>query len=324
MNIRPRLTTVATAFGIFALVPLAAQAHRAWMLPSSTVVSGNNAWVTIDAASSNDLFYFDHNPMRLDNLKVFAPDGSAVEAQNKATGKYRSTFDVQLNKPGTWRISNINDQVNANFKVGTEEKRARGTMESVRKEIPANATNVSVSRNQSRIDVFVTSGKPTTTVLKPTGSGLELVPITHPNDLVAGEKASFTLVMDGKPVAGIPVTVIPGGIRYRDQLGEIKVTTGADGKFSVTWPEAGMYWVNTSYPASADDDEDDHGPQAAPRAQGAANQAAGGQGARGPGAGGAGAGGPGAGGGRRQQEGGTLDAPSRRSSYTATLEVLAP
>jgi uncharacterized GH25 family protein len=317
MNIRPRLTTVASV-GILALLPLAAQAHRAWMLPSSTVVSGDRAWVTIDAASSNDLFYFDHNPMRLDNLKVFAPDGSAVEAQNKATGKYRSTFDVQLDKPGTWRISNLNDQVNANYKVGTEEKRARGTMESVRKEIPANATVVSVSRNQSRIDVFVTSGKPTSTVLKPTGSGLELVPVTHPNDLVAGEKATFTLVMDGKPVAGIPVTVIPGGIRYRDQLGEIKVTTGADGKFSVTWPEAGMYWLNTSYPASAED-EDDHGPQPAARPQGAANQGAGNQAA-----GAQGAGGPSAGGGRRQPEGGTLDAPSRRSSYTATLEVLAP
>jgi hypothetical protein len=183
MNHRNRLRfAVAAAIGAAAMLPLAAQAHRAWMLPSSTVVSGNNAWVTVDAASSNDLFYFDHNPMRLDNLKVFAPDGKVGEAKNLATGKYRSTFDVQLNQPGTWRISMLNDNVQASYKVGTETKRARGNMETVRKEIPAGATDVSVSRNQTRIDVFVTSGKPTDAVLKPTGSGLELVGEFRPRD----------------------------------------------------------------------------------------------------------------------------------------------
>lgn len=281
---------VSGALGIAAMLPLGVQAHRAWMLPSSTVVSGDTAWVTIDAASSNDLFYFDHNPMRLDNLKVFAPDGKPVEAQNKATGRYRSTFDVQLDKPGTYRISVLNDTANASFKSGGEQKRLRGTLETLRKDIPADASEVSVTRNQSRIDVFVTSGKPTDTVVKPTGSGLELVASTHPNDLFAGEAASFALVFNGKPVAGVPVSVIPGGIRYRDQLGEIKVVTDQNGRFQVTWPEPGMYWLNTSYPPRAEDEEDSPGP----------------------------------GGARASQGGGTLDAPEHRSSYTATLEVLAP
>lgn len=274
-NLRAAFTA---ALGIAAMLPLAVQAHRAWMLPSSTVVSGNNAWVTIDAASSNDLFYFDHNPMRLDNLKVFAPDGSEIEAQNKSTGRYRSTFDVQLDKPGTYRMSVLNDTVNANFKSGGEQKRLRGSLESLRKEIPADAKELSVSRNQSRIDVFVTSGNPTDKAVKPTGTGLELVAYTHPNDLFAGEPASFGLVFNGKPVAGVAVAVIPGGIRYRDQLGEVEVVTGADGRFQVTWPEPGMYWLNTSYEHAA---------------AGAA-------------------------------QGGTLDAPAMRASYTATLEVLAP
>eukprot|EP01034_Spumella_vulgaris_P038478 gene38477-47517_t len=32
--------------------------------------------------------------------------------------------------------------------------------------------------------------------------------------------------------------------RYRDKLGEIKATTDAKGQFSITWPAAGMYWVD--------------------------------------------------------------------------------
>ncbi|MGC4028796.1 MAG: DUF4198 domain-containing protein [Steroidobacteraceae bacterium] len=273
------------AIGLAALAPFAVQAHRAWMMPSATVVSGDNAWVTVDAAVSNDLFYFEHQPLRLDNLKVFAPDGTPVEAQNKSTGRYRSTFDVKLDKPGTWRISTIGDGAFASFKVNGETKRLRGTIDSLRKEIPAGATDLSVTRNQTRLDVFVTSGKPTNAVLKPTGSGLELVAYTHPNDLVAGDEASFGLTIDGKPAAGVPVTLIPGGIRYRNQLGEIHLVTGSDGKFKVNWPEPGMYWLNANYPAR---DGDDEGPA------------------------------------RNAPQGGTLDAPVLRSSYTATLEVLAP
>ena len=35
-------------------------AHRQWVLPSSTVLSAADPWVTVDAAVSNELFYFDH------------------------------------------------------------------------------------------------------------------------------------------------------------------------------------------------------------------------------------------------------------------------
>jgi len=103
------------------LVPLSAQAHRAWLLPSATVLSGPNVWVTVDAAVSNSLFVFEHFPLRLANvgpapesvgdrgrgadLVITAPDGSQLEAQNGAIGRYRSTFDIELKQAGTYRIS---------------------------------------------------------------------------------------------------------------------------------------------------------------------------------------------------------------------------
>jgi uncharacterized GH25 family protein len=93
------------------------------------------------------------------------------------------------------------------------------------------------------MEVFVTSGKPTTDTLKVTGSGLELSPVTHPNDLVAGTPATFKLMLDGKPAPDLQVTVIAGGNRYRDKLGEMSLTTDQDGKFSVNWPAPGMYWM---------------------------------------------------------------------------------
>lgn len=237
---------ILTAMAVLTTVSPSLFAHRQWLLPSSTVLSSTNPWVTVDAAVSNELFYFDHVPMRLGNLAVTGPDGTRVEAQNQATGKYRSTFDLNLKQPGTYRIALVNNSVFANWTDNGQPKNWRGTEEAFAKEVPANATGLQVSRMSSRVEAFVTSGKPTKEALLPTGAGLELVPVTHPNDLVTGEAATFQLLNNGKPAANLEVTLIPGGIRYRDQLHERKVTTDAEGKFSTTFKEPGMYWMNAT------------------------------------------------------------------------------
>ncbi len=238
-----RIAVRAAVLALAALAPLAAHAHRQWLLPSATVLSGSDPWVTVDAAVSNDLFYFEHVPMRLDNLQVTAPDGSAVKAENAATGKYRSTFDLHLTQPGTYRVAVVNNGLFASYKIDGQPKRWRGTAETFAGAIPANAQDLQVTQAEGRIESFVTAGKPSDKGLRTVGRGLELAPITHPNDLVAGDTASFRLLLDGKPASNLKVAVVPGGIRYRDQLQEFSATTDADGKFSVKWPAPGMYWM---------------------------------------------------------------------------------
>eukprot|EP01136_Pigoraptor_vietnamica_P013215 Opistho-1_new@53991 len=246
------------AAGIAVTIPVAVQAHRQWMLPSMTVVSGegDDVWVTVDAAVSNDLFYFEHQPMRAD-VSVLLPDGTPGEVKNKATGRYRTTFDVQIGKRGTYKIFYAIDGVMGTYKLNGEEKRLpRGTTTAnLAAAIPAGATDVKTTESSNRNEIFVTAGEPTSSVFKPTGKGIELVPVTHPNDLVLGEPATFQFLLDGKPAAGLPVTVIPGGIRYRNQLNQQDLKTGADGKVIVKWGEPGMYWINvtTARPAGAEE-----------------------------------------------------------------------
>jgi uncharacterized GH25 family protein len=284
-----------TALTLAICLPLSAHAHRAWMLPSATVLSGEDPWITVDAAVSNDLFYFEHFPLRiqgignLDNapaggppgmrprpaavLQLFAPDGSAAKAENGSIGRYRSTFDLHLTQKGTYKLAIANSGLFASYKENGEMRRWMGKAEDFAKQVPANAEDLKVAQNNSRMEVFVTSGNPTDTVLKTTGVGLELAPVTHPNDLFAGEAAEFTLLLDGKPAAGVEVSVIPGGNRYRDELGEIKTTSDANGTLSITWPSAGMYWLEAELSST---------------------------------------------------EGVVAPATERRASYSATLEVLAP
>ncbi|MBI1180233.1 MAG: DUF4198 domain-containing protein [Alphaproteobacteria bacterium] len=243
MKISAKATAVALAVAL--TTPIAAEAHRAWFLPSATVLSGDDPWITVDAAISNDLFYFEHHAMRLDGLQIIGPGGAAVAPENMATGRFRTSFDVHLAKPGTYRIVLDGDSLTARYTVNGERRRWRGTPETL-SEIPAGAKDLEIGESQRRLETFVTSGAPDDAALKPTGQGLEMVPLTHPNDLYAGEEARFRLLMDGKPVAGLDVSVIPGGVRYRDSLNEMALTTDADGVFAVTWPRPGYYWVSAS------------------------------------------------------------------------------
>jgi len=224
--------------------PLSAQAHRAWLAPTSTVLSGNDAWVGFDAGMSNGVFIPDHAAMRLSGLSITAPDGSTAQAENVMQAKYRSSFDLHLSQPGTYRVANIGSGFQVNYKQGGEAKRWRGTEAEFPAAIPADATEVVATRTDSRTETFVTLGEPTD--LTPTGKGLELAPVTHPNDLAAGEAATFKLLKDGQPAADVEVTIARGGTRYRNNPEEITVKTGADGAFSVTWPEAGLYWLGAS------------------------------------------------------------------------------
>ena len=113
--------------------------------------------------------------------------------------------------------------------------------------IPAGATNVASAFSANRLETFVTLGEPTTTVFAPTGVGIEMVPVTHPNDLVAGEAGTFQFLRDGQPYANADVIVARGGLMYRDNPEETTVKTDAEGKVTITWSEAGLYWVNTSW-----------------------------------------------------------------------------
>jgi len=254
----PRFARYLLAAAALFSIPTVVSAHRLWMLPSGTVFSGTDGWVTVDFAASNDLFYADHQPGRLEGVRIWQPDGSAGQLQNGATGRYRSVFDVKLDKAGTWKIGTEMSGLMGSFKVNGEEKRVGGRggppgPDGVRRppltvaDIPADATDVKLTETTNRNQIFVTAGEPTRTVLKPTGKGLEIDFLTHPDELVAGEAARFRFLVDGEPASGLKVTVVPGGKRYRNAEGARELTTGADGLLAIDWPAAGMYWLSASH-----------------------------------------------------------------------------
>ena len=227
------------------LTPVISQAARPWLLPSQTVLARSGGWVAVDAAMADDLFSFNQGAMPVDSLVVTGPDGQPVAPQNLAKSRSRASFDLELRQAGTYRIVVADDAVMARWEEDGKPKRWRGTAAEMATGIPANAVKLEVEQTQRRVETFVSVGSPTP-VKAVSGTGIELVPIQHPNDLYARESAKLRFFVDGKPAKDLDVEVIAGGTRYRDAPDAQTFKTNKEGEISITWPAAGMYWLEVS------------------------------------------------------------------------------
>jgi hypothetical protein len=234
-------------------IACAAQAHRPWMIANTGLIESDRgeAWATIDAAISESLFEPDFMPQKLDGLTVTGPDGITAPAPVADVGKHRSTVDIRLPRDGTYRITLAAVNVMGTYKLNGEMKRFRATEQTAKSAVPAGATDVRSMTVAQRQDTFVTLNKPTAAALKPTGAGLEMVALTNPTELRAGEKATFRFQLDGKPLAHFPFSLVPGGVKYRGTLNEVRLTTDANGAATFTLPAPNMIWLSASYPANA-------------------------------------------------------------------------
>ena len=91
----------------------------------------------------------------------------------------------------------VNDGVFARWKEDGKPKRYFGKPEGMAQAVPAKADELEVSQSLGRVETFVTAGKPS--AVKPVGRGLELAPVTHPNDLYAGETATSRCCWTASP-----------------------------------------------------------------------------------------------------------------------------
>src|SRR3546814_13818298 len=86
-----------------------------------------NEWVTVDAAISSDLYYFDLPGQDWQPIAT-APDGSAAQVENRAIGKLRQTFDLGIKTKGTYKIAIVTEMLMGSYMLNGERKMLpRGT-----------------------------------------------------------------------------------------------------------------------------------------------------------------------------------------------------
>ena len=250
MKLIRTLTATLLALALFASQ---AQAHRLWIKPNTTVVSGENEWITFDAAIANGIFNPDHHAYPLERLTAWNPEANKIELQNGQRLKYRSVFDLNLTAEGTYKVFSASRTLVARWTDENGERhfwpgRGRtGTEEEFRSQVPQGAADLQVTDVANRIEVFVTAGAPTDAVLKPIGQGLEWAPELHPNDLYTGEAVTFGFLFDGQPAKNASLILVREGEKYRDQSQPIIGTTNGKGEVTVTFDAPGMYFLEVEY-----------------------------------------------------------------------------
>ncbi|MBB1277285.1 MULTISPECIES: DUF4198 domain-containing protein [Pseudoalteromonas] len=268
MKINLLKTALIGALSLSALVSTSASAHGRWLLPSHTSLSGDKAhYVMIDASISNEMFAPDkafkpkEKGAEYDDtlLMALAPNGEPVSDTIRAYYlKRKSSAAVSLTEQGTYHIAMTQKPMYMTFYKNEEGKRQRVFGKKTEAELPSNAKDVTTTKVVSTVDTFVSRNG--TSKPAQLGLGLELSGPTHPNDLFVGEQARFQLLQDGKSAGeGVEVSILKGDTRYRNERGEVKVTTDKDGMFTITWKEPGLYLIETSNKVTVNEEGVDAG-----------------------------------------------------------------
>ncbi|CAN7610643.1 DUF4198 domain-containing protein [Phenylobacterium sp. LjRoot225] len=249
----------------------AAAAHTPYLKPTN--FAPDRAFVTVEAAVGETFFVPDFPIRGAVDYWVTGPTGVPAKAEAVTSLKEFAAIEVSLPTEGTYRIS-TGDRLSRTTKwvkvdgawkmvraAGAgqarpaepprmgEAARPAGPSRFIEEAaVPPGAETVT-SQSYSRVETYVSRGAPSREALKPTGQGLELEPVTHPNEIYAGEAFKFRLLLDGKPLPGAGFTVVRGGDAYAESRYAFAGKSDAAGAAAVTIAQPGMYLLEASYPA---------------------------------------------------------------------------
>ncbi len=221
--------------GVLAVWSTGAQAHSPYLRPN-VFDATNRDHVTVEASFTETVFSAEV-AMRSDSFHIVGPNGdvpitavtylrdlAVFEAPTPVDGLYRLSSGPRIGRVGKMY------ETPSGWKMVGEEDEAP----------PPDAQMVDV-QSITTADVYVVRGAPDQAALRSSGDGLELEPLIQPNDIVAGEDATFRLLFDGRPLADAPVTVFREAGQYDGRKVETEAVTDAEGRFTIRVGDPGAY-----------------------------------------------------------------------------------
>lgn len=263
--------------GLLALSQLAA-AHTPYLLPLTFSVS--RPYVSLQAGISDELFFVPEGAVRTDYYVVnpagarskldkltHLKDYTNIEADTPEAGTYRFVTGDEgaratkfAKVDGVWRIVRV-PRPQAAQPAGGEMQMQQAA--SARAAAPAPATpprfideaalpagaEVTEVLNVRRLETYVSKGAPSRGALAATGQGLEVRPVTHPNEIFIDQGFTFDTLLDGAPLPGLEFTVYRAGNAYEDKKVFAEVKSDARGRVALKFDKPGIYLMTARYPA---------------------------------------------------------------------------
>jgi hypothetical protein len=224
-------------------------------------------FATIQAGQA-DNYFTSQGPMRAaGDFVAIDPKGTATKLGAGTSFHEMTVVEALMTAEGTWRIS-TGDRVGRTtpwVKIGGEWRQVRvpqpagrsgegrggegrsGPPQVEEDDIPAGAERMTAIQ-VTKAETYVSKGAPNRAALAASGKGLEFVPVTHPDEIFAGDLFKFSFIMDGQPVEGLTYTVVKGGEQYAESPAHPTGKTDAKGAGSVTLRDPGVYVLEASWP----------------------------------------------------------------------------
>ncbi len=180
------------------LVSVCAFAHTPYLVPN-TFAPRAGGTVTLDASFA-ETFFVPETVFDNSRFSVTGPEGYEAVPDVIHALKTRTVVEHTLPQTkGTYRFS-TGPRVGAIFRTWELDGKRESSRDPDAK-IPEGATLVDDFQSFTLAQTYLSIDAPDRAALKANGKGLELVPVTHPNDLYAGERFEFIVQFDGQPLA---------------------------------------------------------------------------------------------------------------------------
>jgi len=252
-----RLNKKLWATAVLSLAGLTAQAHTPYLVPSLVHASNRRPIISLEVSATHNFFIPD-GAFVDSTFSVTRPNGSVYTIPESDIHKLivRTVVEHKIEVPegedpaGTYRVVS-GPRVGApsrTWEVNGEVKRIRPN-----EEVPEGAVLKSHTQTISTMEAYVTVGaarvaesqparpKPGTKALEATGKGLEIVTVSHPNELVVGDNFVFRVQLNGKPLANHQLNVVYSNMDLSGESSTVSLTTDAAGTVSYALEKAGVY-----------------------------------------------------------------------------------
>ena len=217
-----------------------------WILPNFFYTDRESPWLGIEHTAGEQRFVPGHglgSP-----LWIIHPEGWRMGRPSSIfVGQTRTVAEMELTGQGTYRIETDRP---AQFVTEFEVDGKKRWVGKSKDQLPGKKILQSAHR-WSRTTTFVTVKKYTQGVLEATGAFLEIVPVTHPNQIFMGKPFVVRVVSRGQSVPGQEVQAYSEMDNGYDT--PLAAVTNANGECELIFPSPGLYLLTARLRQDAKD-----------------------------------------------------------------------
>jgi uncharacterized GH25 family protein len=195
-----RLLSVIAVFAHLSTFAPSATAHQKWLWPNVFVTPQAPVWISVDVTWGDRAFIASEGTGE-QSVTFMGPDTRRETAASAFIGKTKTTAEMELTVPGTYRIEAVDPatywtQVRVN---GREQWK-----KAARNEVSAGEI-IRADLYYAEAIAYVTVGDATPIAKHASSDPIEIQLTAHPSTLTAGKPIEFQVLSYGKPAKGATV-----------------------------------------------------------------------------------------------------------------------